>query len=82
MIPQPVLANHRGTYTGSAINQDGDPHVFLLETDLGSFGDPSSMLLVSAILASLPILLMVAIAIAVTHGRRVRKKKGEDPELP
>lgn len=52
----------------------------LQEIDLGSIFDSSNMLWVSAILASLPIVLMVAIAVAVVHGSRARKKKLDDEQ--
>ncbi len=51
--------------------------VLLQEIDLGQLMDGSNMLWVSAILASLPIVLMVAIAAAVVHGNRVRKKQDD-----
>ena len=50
----------------------------LQEIDLGSLMDSSNMLWVSAILASLPIVLMVAIAVAVVHGNRTRRKNSND----
>lgn len=52
----------------------------LNEIDLGPLGDPSSMLWVAGILASLPIVLMVAIAVAVVHGRRVRERSDEEQD--
>lgn len=52
--------------------------MILHEIDLGSLLDSSNMLWVSAILASLPIILMVAIAVAVVHGNRVRRRNGDD----
>ncbi len=54
----------------------------LQEIDLGSLIDSSNMLWVSAILASLPIVLMVAIAAAVVHGNRVRKKNDSLDDEP
>ena len=46
--------------------------------ELGPLMDSSNMLWISAILASMPIVVTVAIAIAVAHGRRVRRKHEGD----
>lgn len=50
------------------------------EIDLGALFNEENILWVTGVLAALPILLTVVIAIAVVHGNRVRRARNDDSD--